>query len=425
MKGLLIALGMLVVAVIVALGGAGDNGYVVVGRGDWVLQLSLSLFALALVVVVALLYGLARLAALVWGMPGAVRALIKAKRQGRSRRGLNRGLAALTEGRWGEAERRLADGALDSEVPLLNWLGAARAAEGLGVPERRDRYLHLAHASVPSAELAVGITQAEFQLAGDRLEQALATLLQLREKAPDNSQVIHSLVKLLRRMGEWQRLVELLPAWRASKGTDQTEADALEAEAWGHLLWATEDVSAAKQSWSRIPPKMQRRESLTALYAELLLGAELDDEAESLLGDAVERKWGEALVYLYGRAQGAHPARQLERAEGWLSKHGQEPALLQALGRVCMRGRLWGKARDYLQASIAARPEAETYQVLVELLEQINEHVSAAKYAREGLAHVVQHRSASQPSHDQPTPAAAGEGCRLSDCSLPGPGMSW
>jgi len=55
------------------------------------------------------------------------------------------------------------------------------------------------------------------------------------------------------------------------------------------------------------------------------------------------------------------------------------------LGRLCLRSRLWGKARSYLETSIGVQPSPEAYQELGLLLEQMGELEQAMVHYRAGL----------------------------------------
>ena len=108
----------------------------------------------------------------------------------KANRSLNQGLIQLTEGHWDKAEQLLTEHADPSDTPLLNYLGAARAAHMRDAPERRDELLKKAIESDSSAQIAVGVSQAEMQLSAEQLEQANATLLNLRALAPKNAYVL-------------------------------------------------------------------------------------------------------------------------------------------------------------------------------------------------------------------------------------------
>ena len=58
---------------------------------------------------------------------------------------------------------------------------------------------------------------------------------------------------------------------------------------------------------------------------------------------------------------------------------------LTALVRQAMRNELWGKARSYLESSIAIRADPEAYHIYGRLLEQLGEREDAAEAFRSGL----------------------------------------
>jgi HemY protein len=78
-------------------------------------------------------------------------------------------------------------------------------------------------------------------------------------------------------------------------------------------------------------------------------------------------------------------AKQLTSAESWLKKHSTNPVLLFTLGRLCLRNKLWGKARSYLEASISIDPSAYAYRELGALLETMGEPDKALTCFKAGL----------------------------------------
>ena len=64
--------------------------------------------------------------------------------------------------------------------------------------------------------------------------------------------------------------------------------------------------------------------------------------------------------------------------------------LLLTLGRLCVRNRLWGKARIYFESSIGVEPRAETYFELANLLDELGEFGPAREQYRTGLAKAVE-----------------------------------
>ena len=110
-----------------------------------------------------------------------------------------------------------------------------------------------------------------------------------------------------------------------------------------------------------------------AAYAAALARGGLPGEAAEQLGAALKRDWDVALVRAYGLVPAADPRRQLALAESLRDAHPREPELLLALGRIALRNRLWGKARDYLEASLKLAALPETCAELARLCEHLGE----------------------------------------------------
>jgi HemY protein len=101
------------------------------------------------------------------------------------------------------------------------------------------------------------------------------------------------------------------------------------------------------------------------------LGA--NEEAATAIEKALEHQWNSALLEVYPDCTGSDPRRQLERAESWLKSRPRDSSLLLALGRICVRASLWGKARSYLEASLAIEQDMAAHLELARLLETIGE----------------------------------------------------
>ena len=56
--------------------------------------------------------------------------------------------------------------------------------------------------------------------------------------------------------------------------------------------------------------------------------------------------------------------------------------LLDALGRMCLQQRLWGKAQSYLEASLAVEPTQQTHLELARLADQLERPEEANKHYR-------------------------------------------
>jgi len=122
-----------------------------------------------------------------------------------------------------------------------------------------------------------------------------------------------------------------------------------------------------------------------------------------VLRRALKSTWAPALVAAYGRLETSNSSAQLAHAEKWLNDRPEDAELLLACGRLCLKNQLWGKARSYLETSLAIRPNPETWQIYGELLVQLGESGAASEAFRQGLAAA----SGSAPALAAPRPGIA------------------
>jgi HemY protein len=396
MKRLFIAiLLMLLLAALLAAAIASEPGYILLAFGHYTLETTAwvglaLLFATLLVMylaVVLLHHGLRRV-----GMVGRWRV---ERRVHRDQQLMTRGVVALIEGNPTRARRLLERAALNSKTPLVSQLLAARASAELGDGVAVEMNLRRAEQGRPRAIRAVLLTRAELALKAGQPQSALATLERLGRDAHRLPRALELQRDALLQLGDWERLLVLLPELRRHLKPTVDELEALELRTGTALLdaAATQGVDALRERWQALPKPLRRLPALIAHHATLLLQAGAHGDAESLLIDALKRQWEPALVELYGRTQGGDARRQLARAEGWLDAHGDEPTLQRCLARLALRNQLWGQARDHYETAMrlfitAANgvSAAATGAELGQLLQQLGEHDAAARCFRQSLA---------------------------------------
>lgn len=388
MKLLITSLIAMAAAAALALFIQDDRGYILIGYGHWSMETSLVFFSFLAAVLFVGFYAVVRVLDNLWVLPKRWRIRSVRRSVEEAQGTLNRGMVALSEGDWKGAEKTLLCMADHSKTPLLNYLAAARSAQQQGAFERRDQYLQLAHESMPSADLAVRLTQAELQLDHGELEEALVTLKTLRGKSYKNTQVLRLLKNLYERLEDWQQLHELLPDLRKTNALSADELQALEISVYSAFLdQAARDSDDALLSiaWKKVPRKRRNDTALVGRYAGYLMARGCDEAAGKLLRNTLRLHWNEPLVALYGRVGTSEPSKQLAEAEAWLMNHPQNPVLLMTLGQLSLRCRAWNKARSYLEASIETAPSIAAYRELGALLEQMEEPEKAKSCYRYGL----------------------------------------
>lgn len=398
------------------------NGYALLGYGQWTVEGSLALFVLFDLALFVLLYLAIRTFVRLWSMPERWQDWKKTRRRQRAQNSLANGLLDMAAGKWQSAEQKLIKYADVSDKPLLNYLCAARTAQERGAVAKRDSYLQLAHESMPAQDLAVSLTQAELQLSQDQKEQALATLMHLRDIAPKHGHVLKLSKEIYLRLEDWSSLHRLLPELQKSEVIDRDELKGLEVRIYVGLMRqaAAGDGAELEGVWQQVPKQLRNQAEIALIYARHLQTKGNAQEALRLLEEAITKGWDGRLIELYGAVDGADTARQLNRAESWLDGHQRSPELLLALARICLRAKLWGKARSYMEASIGLSPSAEAYQELGILLEQMGERDLALDQYRAGLALTSRGPESRTWRYDgRKTMAGSDEGASSSDLRQP------
>jgi HemY protein len=365
-----------------------DNGYVLFSAGSYTVEMSLALLAILLGLLFVALYLLIRLIVRTYYLPSDVRGWRQRRGARQAQSAMTRGLLEISEGNWYSAEKRLVRFADRSETPLLNYLAAARAAQLQGAHDRRDAYIRLAHENMPSADVAVSLTQAELQLADHQLEQALATLKHLRDVAPKHTYVLRLLRRLYEQLGDWEQLRQLIPELRRRKVETADDLRQLEIKTHRALLeqaFLSTNPQQLPLAWNNVPKGIRGDTRILSEYVGYLQERKQDHDAEKLLRDALEHAWDTQLVELYGLVACSEPGKHLSRLEELLQTHPNDPVLLLTLGRLSMRAKLWGKARGYLEASVTHKGPVGAYRELGRLLEHMGEHEAARHIYRQAL----------------------------------------
>jgi HemY protein len=151
-------------------------------------------------------------------------------------------------------------------------------------------------------------------------------------------------------------------------------------------------VGAINDAWSELPRGTRKQPQAIAIFARGLMQAGDHGAAEKLLREAIDDGVEPALVRLYGEVSVPDALVPLDRIEHWLRKSPEDPDLLAASAKLALRAELIGKARSYLEASLARRPTPENALLYAELLDQLGESERARTVLRDSVARSVGRR---------------------------------
>jgi HemY protein len=368
-----------------------DPGYVAIRLGRTLFETTLPIFVLLLAGVHVAAISLARAFASRRRM-----AQLRAERRRRKARDeTSRGLLELAAGQWKSAEELLSRAAPDADSPSANYLAAARAADLLDATDRRDGWLSRAQEDAPEARAAALVTLAEMQMRRGQDEAALQTLEQLDASGDLNSRGLELMARVCQLLGRNDRLRELGPRLLSAKELPDQQVHELLAHAQLAEIRAAGEranQSALEKTWSDLPRAVRKLPQSIVTYARAAMACKDHPSAERALRELIDDTSDAAAIRLYGELVLPDPLVPLERAEGWLRKRPDDPDLLSTCARLCLRAELFGKARSYLEASLARKPNAESSLLLAELLEQMGEHEVASGWLRQAAGQAVGRR---------------------------------
>lgn len=363
-----------------------DPGYLLIALNHWTIETTLwvGLFALLCLFISAHLT--LQLCAKLFRSPSTLSRWYTKRLAQKAQVITNKGLIEYSEGYWEKAQNHLIAALPNTDTPLLNYLTAARAAQKMGDSTLRDHYLREAQQSMPEAKIAVELTQAQLQLANHQWEQALATLRHLQDLAPKHPYVLKLLMQLYEQVRDWPQLIALLPQLQKHKIIAPQLLQSIERNAYLQTMIDMEkqhQQDAVTHLYNTLPKNIRNHHEIVIEYSQFLLKNEQYTDAEAVLRSALRREFNNRCIELY--CQLPSNEQQLIFAESLLKKNPHSASLFLCLGHQAVKQQLWGKAKSYLEQSLALQPMPKAYMELGLLYEQIQDPVQASECYKKGL----------------------------------------
>jgi HemY protein len=220
---------------------------------------------------------------------------------------------------------------------------------------------------------------------------ALVALEVLLVKQPRHQSAMSLKLDLLRREQRWDDLKHCLP--QARNLLDAQLLQELASDTYRALLSqarASGRVDNLRAVWQDVPASLKHDIALIGHYAMLCHQLQIDADALKLVVAELRHHWHADLVLIFGDLDGGDVVRQLAKVEEWIKQYGEKAELLLVAGRLCLRNRLWGRARSYFEACLSSYPSAEIRLELGKLLIQQGEDEAAAlQLFRDGLESTI------------------------------------
>ena len=360
-----------------------NNGYVLVVLPPYRVEISLNLLLVLLAAGFVVLYSFFRLVASAVLIPARVRQYRLARRRETAHAALRAALEAYFEGRYAKAEQSALQAMELGEHDLLTLVLAARAAHGLRAYERCDAYLRKAAEHRPEEDALRIVTEAELLIDERRAREALEILQGLPRK---HTAALKLELRARQQMRHWEQVAALLGELERRGVFDAEQAAKLRTHALAESVKRKGlDARALDDAWKKLSEAQRRETPIAEAAAECYIALGRKSEAQQIIEQSLEHAWQGGLVALYPECAGPDPVRQIERAENWLEEHPRDAALLLALGTLCARQGLWGKAQSYLEAGISVEPTYTGHVELARLHERLGNPDAARRHYRESL----------------------------------------
>lgn len=350
-----------------------DAGYILLAWRQTTVEMSLWVGVVLMLITFAGLYTLLRL---VFSVRAPWQFLLRWSAEGKLRRmqrQTRHGLLALANGQYERAEEKLGGLVANTTQPLVVIPALAEAEARLGKFAQAQARLQRLLTSMPEAFALVGLAQARIYIQQGDAEAALTPLQQITAKDKRHAQANELLLELLQGLQRWTDVIALLKVIGAAK---QMSKDMLAQQQQKAYQLAFAQIKADQQGfeqllqlWHKAPISAQESSHCRLALVQAMGQAEGNPATRTaeFIESSLKQQWDDDLVLAYAHLPMANVEAALKYAESWQQQANNSAALQLTLGRLCRRLELWGKARDYLTASINIQASKEAHAELARL----------------------------------------------------------
>ena len=394
MKFVLWISGLFALAVLIGLAATINTGYAILYLPPWRIELSFNLMIVAVVILIAGTYGIMRLVHLIGGLPAEVRRFQRQKQLKQARHALREAGLAYFEGRYQKAERAALKATEHEHTEgnqALSLLIAARSANAMQDYDKRDHYLADFEPLSASVQLARHVQEADMRLEAKDVLGALSAIERARAISPNLTNALRLELKIRLQQKQPEAVLALTEKLLKADALDGPQAHRYRLAAYSQQLeilisgWEIQD-------WLRKVPEAERQNPiLLARVVQRLIDAGEADSAAGLLADALANEdhatteLTRALAQLADQLSETRRLALMKAGETWLQTRPRDHMLLLALGRLALSQQLWGKAQNYLEASLSIQPTLMAHAELARLLQATGKEEEAGEHYKASI----------------------------------------
>ncbi|WP_133405497.1 heme biosynthesis HemY N-terminal domain-containing protein [Parashewanella tropica] len=254
------------------------TGYLYLSIGDYEVETSVVFAVVALLVIFSLIQ------LIEWLIVSVINTFVRRGwlsshwRKQSARKHTLQGALFIAEEDWLSAEQSMCKGANNGELPLVNWLAAARAAHHQGNIQQREHYLNQAE-KLAEKKSSIAVTRVRYLIKQGELDSARTQLDKLIASDSNKATLIKLGLELYRLQQDWSALKILLPKVVKLKLLNEIELNELQHQVNQSLLKGADNTPELEKVWHWLSRKERKEPSNIAEYVKCL--AKLGDKAQA------------------------------------------------------------------------------------------------------------------------------------------------
>ncbi len=247
---------------------------------------------------------------------------------------------------------------------VLAGLFAADAALLNNDSETAHRAITLTGAA-PGEDLAADIIAADLAIGDESPERVARRINEIIGDKTNNLRAIRMLIKLCDKSGAWHLAEQALGQLDGALHDVPHRRQQIRTQITSALLKRAAEQKD-KQRFNRLWQQTDEAIQEALLERYVALSVQLGDakEAEHYLEKVIAHDYNEVAIAQYGLLPNIGVDHRIKRAEQWLAKHPENPALLLCLARLYKSNARPDKAREYFEKSLAIKPDHQIRQEL-------------------------------------------------------------
>ncbi|MDC9605475.1 protoheme IX biogenesis protein HemY [Xenorhabdus griffiniae] len=297
-------------------------------------------------------------------------------------------LLKFAEGDFKQVERLMARNADHAELPVVNYLLAAEAAQRRGDYFRTNQYIEQAAEVADKDQLPVDITRIRVQLAQGETHAAHAGVDKLLNYAPRHPEVLRLAEQAYTLAGAYQSLIDILPSMLKANLHSEEEILKLRQQAYIGLMnqvMAEKSSTGLKIWWKDQSRKIRHDIVLQVAMAEHLIECNDHETAQQIILDGLKQQYDERLLLLIPHLKASDSDAIQKALSHLLKQHGATPLLNSTLGQVALHHGEWANAESAFKAALAQRPDAHDYAWLADALDRLQKREEATQTRNKGF----------------------------------------